>query len=944
MFQSQTAEQAKAYFDKALSKADYYINDQELNGRFHGKLAERLGVRGELVEREIFHALCDNLHPTTGENLTPRTVNNRRVGYDISFHCPKSVSILHALGNDTRILDAFTNSVQSTMQEMEADMQTRVRVHGANHNRDTGELIWADFVHQTARPVKGFAPDPHLHCHCFTFNASWDKTEHRIKAGQFHNIKRDMPWYQARFQKRLADNIAQLGYGIRKTDKAFEVTVIPKNAIAHFSKRTNEIGQIAKELGITDPKELDELGARTRGNKESSLSMGELKAVWREQLEREEIDEDFKGEHPSTLTTNDPQKSIDHAIDHAFARKSVERERRILAEGYLHAIDNHAITIDQLDKTFQSDERIFKVQDGQETLCTTLLVQAEEKRMVRLAQSMRSNVMPLVYLDDDLKLTDLNNEQQVAVKHVLKSNDQLVMVQGGAGTGKTTMMKTVVEHIESMDKHVYAFAPTADASRDMLRSEGFKNADTVASLLKNERYETRIKNQVIWLDEAGMLSTKDMADILSLAKDNNAKVILTGDTRQHTAVERGDAMRILRQVAGVPIPSVNRIYRQKSKPYREVVEAISEGRITKGFEQLDKMGAIIAFPSNPDHNTLDQSNTLSDKDTTNENQDTPQFLHYVKSDKDNETEKESSAVTLESQLAQDYAEAVKENRTALVISPTNEQARLVTDQIRNRLKEAGQLDQKERSFTRLKNLYLTDAQKQDVRSYEKGMVIQLHQNMKGVKKGARLTVESHNNETVIVHHKEQSFELDKSRAKDFGVYRPMELKLAKGDMIRITKNGFDLNKKRLDNGKTLEVVGFGVGGSIIKLQAPANKRGQRQGLMYEISKQHGNLNHAYCITSYASQGKTYDRVFIAQPSMTFAASDKKQFYVSVSRGREAVKIYTDDKEELLETINQDGDRMSVHELEDRASLKTQFKVQSKTITPNINRDDYEPDI
>ena len=70
---------------------------------------------------------------------------------------------------------------------------------------------------------------------------------------------------------------------------------------------------------------------------------------------------------------------------------------------------------------------------------------------------------------------------------------------------------------------------------------------------------------------------------------------------------------------------------------------------------------------------------------------------------------------------------------------------------------------------------------------------------------------------------EQSFELDKSRAKDFDVYRPMELKLAKGDMIRITKNGFDLNKKRLDNGKTLEVVGFGVGGSIIKLQAPANK-------------------------------------------------------------------------------------------------------------------------
>ena len=105
-----------------------------------------------------------------------------------------------------------------------------------------------------------------------------------------------------------------------------------------------------------------------------------------------------------------------------------------------------------------------------------------------------------------------------------------------------------------------------------------------------------------------MLSTKDMADILSLAKSNNAKVILTGDTRQHS-VERGDAMRILRQVAGIPIPSVNRIYRQKEKPYREAVETISEGRITDGFEQLDKMGAIIEFPS--DHNlTFYNSPTL----------------------------------------------------------------------------------------------------------------------------------------------------------------------------------------------------------------------------------------------------------------------------------------------------------------------------------------------
>ncbi len=891
MFQSQTVEQAKTYFNEALSKADYYINEQEMNGRFRGKLAERLGLSGEIVERDVFHNLCDNINPKTGENLTPRTVDNRRVGYDISFHCPKSVSILHAFGNGDEVLNAFRKSVHETMVEMETDMQTRVRIEGQNHDRDTGELLWTDFVHQTARPVKNFAPDPHLHCHCFTFNATWDSTEQRFKAGQFHNIKKDMPWYQARFQKRLADNISKLGYGIRKTDKGFEVATIPNEAIKHFSKRTNAIGQVAKDLGITNPKELDGLGARTRGKKQSSMTMVELKKAWREQLKIEGIDERLKSEESSTLKTPDPSKSIEHALEHSFARKSVERERRILAESYLHAIDTEAITLEELDTRFKADDRVFSVPDGKEHLCTTIPVQKEEKRMVELAKKMRGSSFPLVMDFDENTIKELNDEQQVAVKHILKSNDQLVMVRGGAGTGKTTMMKTAVEQIQHTGKGVYAFAPTADASRDLLRSEGFENADTVARLLKDEELQGRIQDQVIWVDEAGMLGTKDMADILELGKELNAKVILTGDPRQHTAVQRGDAMRILRQVAGVPIPSVNRIYRQKGKVYREAVEAISEGNISSGFEKLDSLGSIEEV----------------------EPKDVP------------------------TKLADDYVRADDENKTALVISPTNEQAGLVTNGIRERLKKVGKLEQKDRAYTRLKNLYLSDAQKSDWRTYEKGMVIQLHQNMKGLKKGARLTVESLKNETVRVHRKGQSYKLDLKRSKDFDVYRPLDINLAKGDRIRITKNGTDLNKKRLDNGKILEVVGFSPKGTI-RLKTPNRKNGTT----YEISKKHGNFNHAYCITSYASQGKTYDRVLIAQPSTTFPASNMKQFYVSVSRGREAVKIYTDDKADLLQTIQQEGDRMSVHELEDLDKIQTRLRQQTKTITPN--KDDHDPSI
>jgi conjugative relaxase-like TrwC/TraI family protein len=99
MVQSNSSGHAKACFKDALSQADYYINDQELAGKFQGKLAERLGLP-EMTNQHDFFKLCENINPKTGENLTPRTKENRRVGYDINFHCPKSVSILHAVSKD----------------------------------------------------------------------------------------------------------------------------------------------------------------------------------------------------------------------------------------------------------------------------------------------------------------------------------------------------------------------------------------------------------------------------------------------------------------------------------------------------------------------------------------------------------------------------------------------------------------------------------------------------------------------------------------------------------------------------------------------------------------------------------------------------------------------------------------------------------------------------
>ncbi len=156
--QNNSAAGAKSYY----STADYYSEGQELVGQWRGKAAKRLGLAGT-VQKETWDALCDNRNPATGDKLTLRQKQHRRVGYDFTFDVPKSVSVLYSLTKDDRILDAFHESVNETMRDMESEMQTRVRKDGKNGQRTTGNMLWGEFVHFTSRPVDG-VPDPHLHC------------------------------------------------------------------------------------------------------------------------------------------------------------------------------------------------------------------------------------------------------------------------------------------------------------------------------------------------------------------------------------------------------------------------------------------------------------------------------------------------------------------------------------------------------------------------------------------------------------------------------------------------------------------------------------------------------------------------------------------------------------------------------------------------------------
>lgn len=879
---------AKAYYQAS----DYYAQTQ---GEWLGEGARSLGLVG-LSRKEDFDQLCDNLNPSTGEPLTTYTRDNRRVGIDLNFNSTKSVGIARELagpdnGGDERIEWAHREAVAYAMGYVEADMRGRVRVGGKNEDRVTGNMVAFRVTHRDTR-ISGqdAMPDMSLHDHVVVFNATEDTYEGKWKAAEIGQIKHDAPYYEAIYHNRLAANLRQIGYGIRRKDKAFEIEGISDELVRKFSRRRAYIDQVADKLGITSPEGRNTLGATTRLGKVKEQA-DDLNAYWVSRLTDKERQQ-LTGLIGKPGYEGNERAAVEFAIGHLFERKSVVDAKRLYETAIRHGIGS--VTPEGVQEEAKQQGVLLK--DGE---ATTRQVLAEEGRVIGFARDGRGTCRPMgraglepqktslpfekpgeirapgaqgsapgsnqlsASVSDENRLSSapaLSPDQAAIARHVWNSPDRVILIRGAAGTGKTHTMKAA---IAGLDRHSVVLAPSAEASRGVLRKEGFAEADTVARFLIDEKFQEQARDGVIWVDEAGLLGIRQVREVFDAAERLNARVVLQGDRKQHGSVERGATLRVLEEFAGLPVAELKDIRRQKGR-YKAAVASLAKGDLLGGYDQLDGLG-------------------------------------WVRETKDNR------------ELVGDYLAALDARKSVLVVAPTHVEGGEITAEIRARLKERGKIAPEGKEVGVLVPLGWTEAERGDLERYEGGEVLQFHRNSGTFRAGDRVR--------VLDWKPGDRF----AKPSHFSVYTLSSIEVATGDSIRVTANGKTKDgEHKLNNGAVYRVKGFTKDDDIVLDNG------------WVVDRGFGHLAHGYVATSHASQGKTVDRVLIAMGQESRPAINAEQFYVSVSRGREQATIYSDlSAVELREAIQKADPRKSATELVGATRTKTKSKRRVPTLAERM---------
>lgn len=809
------AETISAYH---MSEENYYFAQangvESLSGgeaapsqvRVYGGLCKRLGFKeGESITEEAFTNLL------SGKNKAgARVTREHKVhGIDLTFSAPKSVSLGALLTiRDPRLLEAHDLAVLETMREIErhcAGTQPR-----AGEHVKTGNLAYV-----AARDGFNRDHEPHLHTHVVAMNMTAYKGKVLAVDGKQIMTRDFNKMWGAMYRAKLAAHLKEQGYSISYTKKGeMRLDAVSLDLEREFSGRRAAI-VAAKEGGKT--RDID-AWRTTRKQKDPAVEKQDVQASWqaraaryaqksteenrrdaqlaRDQWVREakwssEARQEAAGERPNTdaarwqlAAKRATERSACVSAAAVITEYLAERGRAEIWEKFTYAQAEHLLAAEV------AAGRLLRTDDGR---YTTWEMARADRECVAAARSTVALALPAeaaraqlqAYCDGQQRLgrRTLSDRQRAVAAGVLESSQAVVVVQGDAGSGKTTMLAAVREVASQVGWQVTGLAVQGVAARKLKDESGITTA-TLASYLGAERTTGAGQRtaRLVVVDEASMLDSRGLADLLRLAEARGDKVVLVGDRNQLQSVGAGKPFERLAEEAeeSGQLLSLSENFRQRNKDLRKAVDLARAGEMSESLELLDQTGRVC-------------------------------------------------------EIADDFV------RRRAIAKLYSDETLILTGS------RAGR-----------------DALNKEIRSRLKA-------------KGA------------LVHAKQ--FEV--TWQDEDGIKYFSDRELAVGERITFLENEYDRYDVR--NGDI---------GLITDFDGPHAKVRLEGGREIDLDvRSYGALEYGYCLTTYKCQGQTYSRVVVDADTSVPHLQDQRNCYVQVTRARDDVRIFTDDKASLLDAAS-----------------------------------------
>lgn len=277
--------------------------------------------------------------------------SKERIGIDLTFSAPKSVSLQALIGGDAAIIKAHDKAVTKAIELAEQRAQARKKENGITMVEDTGNLIVAKFRHETSREK-----DPQLHTHAVVLNMT-QRSDGQWRALKNDEIIKMTKYLGAMYRAELAAELAKQGYNIRhERDGMFELGHISREQLEGFSQRSAQIEERlasqgkTRETATTAEKQaaaMETRSPKTGAEREALFKdwKGRAKDLGIDFKSREWAGVDAKGPHternhtPSEVAADlAAKRAVRFAVNHLTERQSVMTEGNLINTAVKHGM------------------------------------------------------------------------------------------------------------------------------------------------------------------------------------------------------------------------------------------------------------------------------------------------------------------------------------------------------------------------------------------------------------------------------------------------------------------------------------------------------------------------------------------------------------------------------------------------------------------------------